>query len=50
MAGDASIEEKEKVISILERLLNAEGQLGFLLQLSLPDLQTLIVAIRGRMG
>jgi hypothetical protein len=50
MAEDNSSEDEQKVTFMLERLLNEKGELDLLMQLSLPDLQKLVVAIRGRVG
>jgi hypothetical protein len=49
MVEDSSIEEKQRAVSAIERLLSAKGDLDFLRQFSTTDLQTLVVAIRGRL-
>ncbi len=39
---------KEQLIEILQRILKTEAELGFLMQLKKPELETLIACIRDR--
>jgi len=39
---------KQKLIEIIEKLLQTETDLGFLLQLSYSDLQSLVACVRDR--
>jgi hypothetical protein len=50
MLTESSSEEKQRLLLIIEKLLDAEHELGFLSQLEQGDLERLVVAIRGRLG
>lgn len=47
MPADAPPEDKKRLLRIIEKLLDEEDELGFLLQLEKNDLERLVVAIRG---
>jgi len=45
---DSPVEDKQRLLRILEKLLNSEHELDFLLRLEKVELERLVVAIRGR--
>lgn len=49
MPADAPPGDKKRLLQIIEKLLDEEDELGFLLQLEENDLERLVVAIRGRL-
>jgi hypothetical protein len=49
MPADAPLGDKKRLLQIIEKLLDEEHELGFLLQLEKNDLERLVVAIRGRL-
>jgi hypothetical protein len=49
MPADAPPEDKQRLLLFIEKLLDEEDELGFLLQLEKNDLERLVVAIRGRL-
>ena len=49
MPADTASEDKKKFLKIIEKLLDAEHELDFLLALERGDLERLVVAIRGRL-
>jgi hypothetical protein len=48
MAEDSYTEDKQRIVCSIERLLDVKDELDFLLQLSMVDLERLVVAIRAR--
>ena len=49
MPSESPPEDKQKLLRIIEKLLRAEHELDFLLQIEKGDLERLVVAIRGRL-
>jgi hypothetical protein len=45
---DSPVEDKQRLLRILEKLLDSEHELDFLLRLEKDELERLVVAIRGR--
>ncbi|MGD0662334.1 MAG: hypothetical protein ABSD38_30120 [Syntrophorhabdales bacterium] len=50
MPADTPSADKKKFFQIIEKLLDAEHELDFLLTLERGDLERLVVAIRGRLA
>jgi len=48
MSANAPSEDKQKFLRIIEKLLDSEHELDFLLKLEESELQRLVVAVRGR--
>ena len=42
-------EDKQKLLRMIEKILRAEHELDFLMQIAKADLERLVVAIRGRL-
>jgi len=49
MSATAPTEDKRNLLRIVEKLLDSERELDFLLKLDEGELQQLVVAIRGRL-
>jgi hypothetical protein len=49
MPADAPSDDKKKLLQFIEKLLDAEHELDFLLRLEKSELERLVVAIRGRL-
>jgi hypothetical protein len=49
MPADAPPEDKKRLLQFIEKLLDAEHELDFLLRLEKSELERLVVAIRGRL-
>ncbi len=41
---------KEKLIETIKRILNTDADLSFLMQLKIPDLETLLASIRSELN
>ncbi len=49
MPKDSPIEDKQRLLHIVEKLLDSEHELDFLLRLEKSELERLVVAVRGRL-
>ena len=49
MPMDRPIEDKQKLLRIIEKLLDAEHELDFLLRLEKSEMERLAAAVRGRL-
>ena len=49
MPADTPPEDKKRLLQFIEKLLDAEHELDFLLRLEKSELERLVVAIRGRL-
>ncbi len=48
MSTDSPTEDKQRLLHLIEKLLDSENELAFLLRLEKSELERLVVAIRGR--
>jgi hypothetical protein len=49
MSGDSPIEYKQRLLRIIEKLLDSAHELDFLLGLEKSEIERLVAAIRGRL-